>query len=337
MPDALNSPAKKLSRRRFLQITAAAGALLAGGKLVGARIGAPVVTLRETRTLMGTVINLALVTEDPDHGQAVMAATFAEMQRLIACFDYRRPDSPVARLNQKGRLAAAPPELVELLALALYYGELTDGAFDISVKPLLDVYRRGGSGIESSLALVDYRGIEIEPDRIAFARPGMSITLDGIAKGRVVDAAATLLKRNGFDRVLVEAGGDLMGQGLRVDEQPWQVGLANPRPNGGPEVLSALPVVNQAVATSGDYMNSFTNDFSLHHILDPHSGLSPTDLASATVVAPTATEADALSTALMVLGSAGGLAMLERLPGVEALVITKEMQVRRTTSFPATT
>ena len=320
----------RLSRRQFLQITAAAGLTLGVGYL-SRTLWAHPTTIQETRILMGTVINLALVTEDKQEGERVVAAAFAAMERLIALFDHRQPDTPLARLNQTGRLTQAPPELTALIAQALEYGRLTDGAFDISIKPLLDARKAGVTDWEEAWQRVDYRKVQITGSDIAFDMPGMSLTLDGIAKGRVVDGAIALLQANGFDNILVEAGGDLMGYGLNEDNQPWQVGIAHPRQSN---VLSVLPVWAQAVATSGDYMNSFSNDFSLHHILDPRTGHSPKQIASATAIAPTATEADALSTALMVLGVEAGLALANRLPDVEALLIDKEMGLHRTSGFP---
>ncbi len=319
-----------MSRRQFLQITAAAGLTLGVGYL-SRTLRAQLTTIQETRVLMGTVVNLALVTEDKQEGERVVAAAFAEMERLIALFDHRQPDTPLARLNQTGQLTQAPPELIALIAQAIEYGRLTAGAFDISIKPLLDARKAGATDWEEARQWVDYRQIKIAGSEIHFEVPGMGLTLDGIAKGRVVDGATALLRTNGFDNILVEAGGDLMGYGFNADDQPWQVGITHPRQSN---ILSVLPVQAQAVATSGDYMNSFSHDFSLHHILDPRTGHSPTQIASATAIAPTATDADALSTALMVLGVEAGLALANGLPNVEALLIDKEMGLHRTSGFP---
>ncbi|MDT8304672.1 MAG: FAD:protein FMN transferase [Anaerolineae bacterium] len=310
-----------ISRRRFLQITAAAGALLAGGRLLSHH---RLHTIRETRTLMGTVINLALVTPDAAAGQAAIQRTFGEMARLIALFDYRQPQTPLARLNRTGRLAAPPVELVELLFHARSYSELTGGAFDVTVKPLLD----------GSAALVDYRQLLVGRDEIRLGRPGMAVTLDGIAKGRVVDGAVTVLHSHGFDNVLVEAGGDLFGRGARGDGRPWRVGVTHPRAGEG-AVVASFSVEACAVATSGDYQHFFVPDFSEHHIVDPRSGRSPLELASATVLAPSATDADALSTACLVLGKEAALSLLERLPNVAGLLVTKEMARLATTNFPS--
>lgn len=314
-------PSAGISRRRFLQITAAASALLAGGRwLVRPRLH----TIRETHTLMGTVINLALVTPDAAAGQDTVERTFAEMARLITLFDYRQPQTLLARLNQSGRLVAPPAELVELLSLARSYGELTGGAFDVTVKPLLD----------GSAAPVDYRQLFVSREEIRLGRPGMAVTLDGIAKGRVVDGAVAVLNGCGFDNVLVEAGGDLFGGGARADGSPWRVGVAHPRAGEG-SVLATFSVEARAAATSGDYQHYFVTDFSEHHIVDPHSGHSPLELASATVLAPSATDADALSTACLVLGKEAGLSLLARLPNVAGLLITKEMERLATANFPS--
>jgi thiamine biosynthesis lipoprotein len=160
----------------------------------------------------------------------------------------------------------------------------------------------------------------------------MQITLDGIAKGAVVDGAVARLQALGFAAVLVEAGGDLRATGI---DQYWRVAVQPPRPEKTNEFVAAFELAEQAAATSGDYMNAFNPDRSLHHIVDPRLGLSPSELASTTVIAPSATDADALSTTLMVLGVKQGLALAEKLAGVEALVVAKDLQLYRSSGFPA--
>jgi thiamine biosynthesis lipoprotein len=320
------------TRRDMLKITAVAGTLLLGGKLGANRWLIQPQTIRETRTLMGTVINLALVTDDKLAGQAVIAATFTEMERLIGLFDHRQPAAQLAVLNRGEKLRQPALELVQILNLALDYGRLTNGAFDITVKPVIDDLKNGGNG-RAAAHLVDYRQVVVENDTITLS-PGMAVTLDGIAKGRVVDGATAVLQANGFTNVLVEAGGDLWGQGQRLDGAPWRVGVAHPRPTAETAVLAIFPVTAQAAATSGDYQNSFRPDFGLHHIVDPATAVSPPELASATVLAPSAADADALSTTLMVMGSVKGLALAEQLPDVEALLVAKDLQIFRTSGFP---
>jgi FAD:protein FMN transferase len=321
-----------LTRRQFLQITAVTGGLLAAGYGLGKQAHhAKTAVWRESRYLMGTFINLTLVSASEAHSRAAVQATFAEMARLVALFDHRQPDSPLARLNRDGTLPAAPPELVETISLALRYGDLSGGAFDISMKPLLDQARQATDPSRLDRSLVDYRQIVVNGRSITLTQAGMAVTLDGIAKGRVVDGAVAHLGAAGFANVLVEAGGDLVGNGRRADGRPWQVGITHPRQ---PETaVFQLAITDQSVASSGDYQHTFTNDFRHHHIIDPHRGQSPTELASVTVTAPTTTDADALSTALMVMGTADGLALIERLPHVEALLVTKTLDIYQSSGF----
>jgi thiamine biosynthesis lipoprotein len=318
-------------RRSFLQLTAVASALaLAGGGLPPVLLSPAAVTQRATRLLMGTQVNLTLIAPDVATARQAIATTYAAMERLIAIFDHRQPASALAVLNRTGKLEGAPAELLAMLRSAIAFGDLTDGAFDVTVKPLLDAYHRGAANRADRRALVDYRQIELAGDRVALQIPGAAVTLDGIAKGRVIDGGVAALQQAGFDQIVVEAGGDLRTLGRRPDHTPWRVGVLHPRPASPGELLAVLTVGGEAVATSGDYMNSFTADFRQHHILDPRTGESPDELAAATVLASTALEADALGTALMVLGSAAGLALAERLPGVEALVVTKGLRVLQT-------
>lgn len=321
---------QNLSRRHFLQITAVAGTVFLGGRWFN-RLTTTPASHSETRLLMGTLINLTVVTDDPQQAQQAITATFTEMERLIALFDWRQPGSPLAVLNETDRLAQPPAELVAVLQQAHQYSQLSGGAFDVTIQPLLEAVRTG-SDTAQARQWVDYRRLHITPQQIKIPSE-TQITLDGIAKGRVIDGATAVLEAHGYQNILVEAGGDLVARGARADGQPWRVGLTHPRQTEN--ALSILTVSRQAAATSGDYQHSFSHDFSSHHIVDPRSGISPAELASVTVLAPTATAADALSTAVMVLGSEAGLALIDQLPGTAALLVNKEMQMIRSANFPA--
>jgi FAD:protein FMN transferase len=327
-----------LSRREFLKITAAAGAAMVGGGYLHRRARQPAVW-QAGRVMMGTQVALTVASDDEFRGQTAISATFAEMARLIAIFDHRQPESALARLNACGRVAGAPAELLDLIVLAKRYGEISDGAYDITVKPVFDACRRGEIDVAPYLDRVGYQGIEVGDGCVELLRPGMALTLDSIAKGRVVDGAVALLRAMGFEHILVEAGGDLYGQQGRPGGRPWRVGLARPRaahPRAGQPatLLATFPIYGQAVATSGDYQQAFATDYSHHHILDPRTGWSPAELSSVTVIAPSTADADALSTAVMVLGVSRGMDLVERLDRVEALLVTKEMAVSASSGFP---
>lgn len=327
---------KQTTRRNFLKITATAGGLLAGGAglnwLLDSRLEAQV---SETRLLMGTVVNLTLTHSDRAEAEAIVSATFAEMERLATIFDYRQAISPLAQLNQRGTLVSPPTELRTVLARSMDISARTAGAFDVSIKPVLDQVKAGNEVDSVTRALVDYRKIDLKGETISFGTSGMALTLDGIAKGQVVDGGVALLKANGFNDILVEAGGDLIAYGGRADGGGWRIAVQNPRPElRDARYLGVFSLNEGAVATSGDYVETFTTDHSLHHILDPHTDRSPEGLASVTVIAPEAIMADALSTAIMVLGPADGLDLVASLPDVEALLVSKELRLMASAGFP---
>ncbi len=325
----------KISRRDFIKICAVAGGVVAGSSLLHFSLKAKNVTVRDTRLLMGTVIDITLVAETSQLGQAAINAAFSEMERLTHIFDYRKSDSELARLNLNGKLEHASADLVAILQKACNYSDISGGAFDVTVLPVLETYQAGHPVTSDELALIGYQSIDLQGDRVAFKKPGMRATLDGIAKGRVVDYGVRTLKEQGFDNILVEAGGDLLADGTHPNGSLWDIGVANPRPTANSQWLATLRVNDQAVATSGDYMQAFTSDYSLNHIIDPRTGVSPAELSSATVIAPTVTDADALATTLMVLGSSAGLALVERLPGIEAMLATKDLTIYRSSGFPS--
>ena len=189
---------------------------------------------------------------------------------------------------------------MEVVNQAQYISEITAGAFDITIKPLLDLYQSHQGAIKrlptdeavkETLSQVDHRSLQVEGGQIAFTKPGMSITLDGIAKGYIVDLGVDVLRSFGFTDVLVEAGGDLMGAGSKADLSPWKIGLQSPRQEVS-GMLASFSLQDQAVATSGDYMQSFSDDLSQHHILDPRTGYSSPELASVSVIAGNAMLAD---------------------------------------------
>jgi thiamine biosynthesis lipoprotein len=332
---------KSLSRRQFIKITALAGGVAAlGGAGLDLARSPGIHRVQDTRLLLGTVANLTVISDDPGTARTAIRASFERMAELEGIFSRFRADSQLTTLNTTGRLDAPDPALRDVLARSIEYSVLTEGAFDVTVEPVLALYRtRSAEGrlpeadeLAQAEALVDYRHLALGTDRVTLAKPGMAVTLDGIAKGYIIDAGAAVFVGYGFDRVMVELGGDMQALGS-AGSRPWQVGIQPPRA-GDAEFAAVTQIDNRALATSGDYMNTFTPDFRLNHILDPHTGASPLALSSASVIAPTACDADALATAMMVLGPVDGLALVERLAGVEALLIGKDGSVTRSSGFP---
>lgn len=325
-----------ISRRQFLKIvavgSAAAGlALRFDPSWLEAFDQDRPEVVHKTSFLMGGVVTLTLVGDDPSRAKAAAMAALAKMQRLAGIFTRFDPSSPVSQLNAEGVLRSPDPALVTLLQQADTLSQASQGAFDVSVKPLLDLYQTNPgrdlpsySEIRSALKKVDYTKIFVDTHEIGYSMPGMSLTLDGIAKGAVIDGGVKSLREYGFKNVIVEAGGDLLASGSHGLDTPWKIGLRAPRQVENLK-LPKLKVQNMAVATSGDYLQSFVVDHSIHHILDPRQGISSVDLASATVVAPSAVLADALATGIMVAGKQAGLELLKLFSGCEAYLITKDL------------
>jgi FAD:protein FMN transferase len=322
-----------LSRRGFLKIVVASG-------VAGLTIKYGIQSMVDgdiasgTRILMGIVVNIKAIGYGSALGHQAIQACFDRMVELENVLSRFKPGSQVSQLNRDGVLSNVHPALTGLIQQSHGLSQLTNGAFDITVKPLLDLYQAApgilptDQQINNALSLVDYREINWDSRTVSFRKPGMSITLDGIAKGYIVDEGVAVLKQYGFTNVMVEAGGDLIGLGEKSTNSPWKVGLQAPRARMG-SITAAFTIQNQAIATSGDYMQAFTPDFANHHIIDPRLGHSPAELASASVFAPTVALADGLATGVMVMGQAG-LHLVESLPACEAYLVTKDLTILKT-------
>lgn len=277
---------------------------------------------------LGADSSIVLHQPDPAAARRSLAACLAEVERLERIFSLQREDSELARLNRTGRLEAPSHDLVRLLADARHFGRLSDGAFDVTVQPLWRLYAEhftahpadlagpGSREIERARRLVDYRAIDVEIGRVALARPGMAVTLNGIAQGYITDRVAELLRDQGFEHVLVQLGETAA---LEPPEpgRPWRIGLTDPM--NPDRVAHTVELANQAVATSGGYGMRFDAEGRHHHLFDPATGRSAGRHLAVSVIAPQATAADALSTALYVM-PAEGAGRLVREVGVKALL-----------------
>lgn len=333
---------RPMTRREVLRITAVAGVSTAfGGSMVASLLrDARLRRVRETRTRMGTPVTLTVVHPDASAAHAMIDEAFEEMARLEDVLSRHRSDASLGRLNARGALRRAPAALVTVLTEAVTLARATGGAFDPTVLPLLEQHRGAFAAtgappsareIEDARSLVDYREIAIEGRVVALGRPGMAVTLDGIAKGYIVDRTVDVLADRGAERVLVDAGGDMSTGGARSVAEPWTVAVQDPR--RAEDTAAVVRLAGESIATSGDYQGSFTSDRRFHHVIDPRTGRSPPESSSVSVVAETAMMADALSTAVMVLGPEEGLALLVDRADAEGLVVTKEGERLRTESF----
>jgi thiamine biosynthesis lipoprotein len=288
---------------------------------------------------MGAPASLVLHHEgDAKRAQAALTATLAEVSRLEGMFSLFRADSTLSELNRAGRVDNAPPEFTALLRTALDMASLSNGVFDPSIQPLWSLYFDhfvvGGNAqpptaakVVAARALVDWRSVQVADSTVSLARPGMALTLNGVAQGFVTDRCSEVLGSFGFSHMLVDMG-EPRAVAAKPDGSAWQIGLADPRdPNRS---LHTLSVSDQAVATSGGYGTMLDAAGLYTHLIVPQTGGTAPAYESVTVVAPNATQADTLSTALALIPNTNvpaRLALLHTQLGCRAICINNAGQV----------
>jgi thiamine biosynthesis lipoprotein len=282
------------------------------------------------RPLMGTQFAIKIWSppgRQPAASMAIHSALdqVADLEDKISSWS---TDSETGRINQSAGQAVAPisPELRELLEISHRWARRTNGAFDVTGGPLFELWneaREKGAppskeAVEQNLNLVDYRMVELGDRGAKLTRAGMKLGFGSIGKGFAADLAATTLKGQGFTHFIIDAGGDLLVSGSR-NGQPWKVGVRHPR---GSDLLATVSISNRAIATSGDYEQFLMIEGKRYgHIIDPRSGWPVNRVSSVVVTASNAADADALATALSVMGPEEGIALVEKMSSVEALFI----------------
>ncbi len=297
--------------------------------------------------LMGTPFGLSIAGDiPPAEARAAADAAFAEVARVEALLSEWRPDSEISRIN-----AAAPApvkvsaETRAVLGHALDLARSSQGAFDPTWAALRGIWRFDWrdderprlpqkSALMAALSRVDHQKVHIEGEAVRLGQADMALGLGGIAKGYGIDRAAQVLRARGLRRFIVDGGGDLFVAGLKAPGTPWTIGIRHPRDAG--RLLAELPVTDAAVVSSGDYERFFElGGRRYHHIIDLRTGQPAERSVAVTVRAPDATTADALATAIFVLGSRDGLALAARHPKVEAAVLTPDGAVHATAGLRA--
>jgi len=309
------------------------------------RVAAGVWKLVDVRAAMGTRVSVAALHPSLDALEEAVGRSFAEMDRAIGLLSRYDSRSAVSALNAQGRLDGAPAELTEVLGRAALVHRLTGGGFDVTVQPLVDLLRRSprvaacGQPDEAewaeALSLVGAEGVRVVGDRVSLAREGMGVTLDGIAKGFIVDLMAATLEAHGVGRFLIDAGGDIRASGRREDGEAWSVAVRDPL--GGGALPDPLHLTAGAVATSGGYEARFDPEGAWHHIVNSRSGLSPQDVLSATVLGPNTLAADALATAACLEGPEGAVRLIDSVPGFECLVLARGGRILRSSGWSLAT
>jgi len=289
----------------------------------------------DARPMMGTEISVRLWHDDPQEGQRLVEQVFAEAKRIDLLMSTYIDDSRISDINRRGadEPVIAGDELFRLIQRSLDISVLTRGAFDITYESVGQHYdfrnrqRPDQATVDASRLLIDYRLVKLDQSlvTVAFEAQGVRINLGGIAKGYVVERGIDILRIAGIQNGIVSAGGDSRLLGDRRG-QPWMVGIRDPRVDG--DVAMTLPLVDEAISTSGDYERYFEeNGVRYHHIISPSTGDPASGVHSATVIGPDAVLTDALSTSVFVMGVDEGLRLIATLPDYESVVIDDQGRI----------
>jgi thiamine biosynthesis lipoprotein len=298
------------------------------------------------RVVMGTFSRVVVIAGSERAAKKCVEAAFEVQRQIEELMSYQREDSELTRINRDAADKPVPvnPLTFEVLQKSIEFSRLSDGAFDVTVGPLMDLWKAAGEANEppaeealaEARAKVGYEKLILDEKNmtVQFAVKGMRIDLGGIGKGYAVDKSVEAMKKRGAIGGMVDLGGNIrcFGRPPRGQEH-WRVGLQDP--NVAPEdmdaskILLVLALTDQSVATSGDYRRFVeVQGTKQSHIIDAGTGKGANKLVSDTIIAPDATTADALSTAVNVLGPEKGLALIERLPDIEAILIPATKDAR---------
>lgn len=282
--------------------------------------------------VMGTDARFDVVAADLAQARRILAAGAAQARLVERLMSTYRPESEVSRLNARGGrgvVALSEPTLA-VLRKAVRVWKLTGGAFDVTYAPLRTLWRQASregrvpsqDRIDRVLKAVGSGKLVFESGGVRFAVPGMEVDLGGIAKGYAIDLVTEALQAAGARAGIVDIGGDLRLFGRPEGQQKWRVRVRRP-PDVQRDWVLALPPA--AVATSGDYARFFRiGERRFSHIVDPRTGRPVQHVSSATVTAADAVTADALATAISVLGAAQGVKLIDSLPGTECMIMVHE-------------
>jgi thiamine biosynthesis lipoprotein len=290
--------------------------------------------------LMGSVFELTAISDNDSLAYAALRAGTMEIQRIEELISSWDPRSQTSEINRQAGLNAVKVdwELFQLIRRAQSVSRLTDGAFDLSFASADRIWRFDGSMqklppdslVAASVALIDHAQIELKPrDTTVFLRQaGMKIGFGGIGKGYAANRARERMQAMGIASGLVNAGGDLTCWGQPVDQKSWRIGLADPKSRD--EMLAWLSLQDMAVVTSGDYERyAMIDGMRYAHIINPQTGWPCQGLKSVSIICPDAELADALATAVFVLGEKKGLDLVNQLKGIECVMVNDDDEIIR--------
>jgi len=292
--------------------------------------------LSKTEFMMDTVMTIKLYDKKDE---VILDKSFDRIREIEDKMSITIEDSDVSKINKNAgkNPVKVDDEVYEILTRAKYFAELTDGAYEPTIGPLVDLWNIRNEGknnkhdipskedIEKALNKVDYKKLELlEDNKVFLKEEGMKLDLGGIAKGYAADEIKKILKENGVNSAIVDLGGNIYAVGSKGQDEYWKIGIQNPQEQRG-SYVGIIEVKDSSVVTSGDYERYFeVNGKRYHHIIDSKTGYpSDNELSAISIIAKSSTDSDALSTALFVLGREKSKEVLKELEDIEVLYVTK--------------
>lgn len=314
------------SRRRLLKIVGVAA--------VGAIVGKSFVTFKDKTelkkvtwngTALGSQAEITIYHSSEKEAHKILTKSVEELTGLENLFSLYKDSSQLSLLNKKGYLENPHPEMVNIFNLSKKYSEMTNGAFDVTVQPLWNIYNKSftdlgkpplNTQISNALKLVDWKSIKVEKTKISYEIEGMSSTLNGIAQGYITDKIAESLINSGISNTLVQLG-EYRGVGDHPEGRPWRLLISNPEHTNS---IGEVEFTDAAVATSAGLGTPFDLSGKYHHIFNPESGYNDNEYLQVSVISKTAAEADALATAFLIMNPKKSEALAKNLKvGFEVL------------------
>ena len=286
---------------------------------------------KETRSLMDTLVTIEVRDSSYERRREAITSAFEAIERAIMLFDRYNANSILALLNEQGKITSPPQEFISLITLSKQLAHETKHLFNPTVQPLVDYFLQSNTfdskKYKEARALVHTMdSVHIESSSITLEHEGMGITLDGIAKGYIIDIASIALSRHGIAHYMINAGGDIAVKGEQSEGIAWTIGIQSPYHTE--RVIQSVALKQGAIATSGGY-ERYNKDHSQYtHLINPYTGKSPHRVRSVSVIAPQAVLADALATALSVMQPRDALKYIARYPQSACYIVTENTTIR---------
>ena len=289
---------------------------------------------KKSRIIMDTLVTITVVARTSSDADEAIDKGFHEIERLEKTANFYSPDSEISQINTHAGITPVKvsSDILELLMKARYVSEKTDGAFDLTIGPVISLYDfhkkvlPTDAAIMKKLSLVNYRDIVINRNQstVFLRKKGMLIDPGGIMKGYAAAKAAEVLKKHGVNSAIVAVAGDISTFGPKPDGSPWKVGIRDPRAQEQDEVMTTLQLRDMSISTSGDYERFFImNGRRFHHLISPKTGYPSEECRSVSIIATEGAFADAFATGIFILGPEKGVKILEEI-GLEGIIIDRK-------------